>query len=80
LRADSSLNSAAHGEDIPEHYILHTLSFEILLPHIVVIPPEFDIKISAIDVESLITLKSSHLEIIILAKKLDPPHHILEVI
>ena len=33
------------------NYILHTFSFEILLPHIVVIPPEFDIKISAIDVK-----------------------------
>jgi hypothetical protein len=33
-------------------HILHTFSFEILLPHIVAIPPEFDIKISAIDVNS----------------------------
>ena len=27
-------------------YILHTLSFRILLPHIVVISPDFDIKTS----------------------------------
>jgi hypothetical protein len=27
---------------------MHTFSFEILQPHIVVIPPEFDINISAI--------------------------------
>ena len=32
--------------------LIHTFSFEILLPHIVVIPPKFDIKISAIDVKS----------------------------
>lgn len=30
-------------------HILHTFSFEILLPHIVVIPLELDIKISVID-------------------------------
>ena len=35
------------------HYILHTFSFEILLPHIVVIPPEVEIKISAINFEYL---------------------------
>jgi len=29
------------------NYILYTFSFEILLPHIAVTPPEFDIKISA---------------------------------
>ena len=28
--------------------LIHTFSGEILLPHIVVIPPEFDIKISRI--------------------------------
>jgi hypothetical protein len=32
------------------HTLIHTFSFEILLPNIVVIPPEFDIKISAINV------------------------------
>jgi hypothetical protein len=31
--------------------VIHTFLFEILLPHIVVIPPEFDINISAIDVQ-----------------------------
>jgi hypothetical protein len=30
------------------HTLIHTLWFEILLPHIVVILPEFDIQISAI--------------------------------
>jgi len=30
------------------HTLIHTFAFEILLPHIVVIPPEFDIQISAI--------------------------------
>jgi hypothetical protein len=39
-------------------HILYTFSFEILLPHIVVIPPEFDINVSAIDVESLLVSNS----------------------
>jgi hypothetical protein len=32
--------------------LVHTISFEILLPHIVVIPPEFDIQIAAVYMES----------------------------
>jgi hypothetical protein len=34
------------------YYILHTFPFEILLPHIVVTPTEFDIKTSRIFVVS----------------------------
>jgi hypothetical protein len=34
--------------EVGSHYILHTSAVEIPLPHIVVIPPESDIKISAI--------------------------------
>ncbi len=44
--------------------ILHTLSFEILLPHTVVIPLECDIKISAIDVKSGMSPKTCHTHII----------------
>ena len=39
-------------------HILHTFSLEILLPHIVVILPELDIKISALNVKSLTGSKS----------------------
>jgi hypothetical protein len=41
------------GSDCELHTLIHTSSFEILLPHIVVILPELDIKISAIDLYSL---------------------------
>ena len=34
------------------HTLIYTFSFEIVLPHIAVIPSELDIKISAIYVES----------------------------
>ena len=34
------------------HTLIHTFPFEILLPHIVVTPPEFDIKTSRIFVVS----------------------------
>jgi hypothetical protein len=43
---------------------MHTFSFEILQPHIVVIPPEFDINISAIDVKSWMSPKTYHTHII----------------
>jgi len=39
------------------HTLIHTFSFEIVLPHIVVIPSDSDIKISAIDVEYAILPK-----------------------
>ena len=43
---------------------MHTFSFEILLAHIVVILPEFDIKNSAIYVNSSISLNILHMKII----------------
>ena len=46
----SSLSSSLDHLDLTSHTLIHTLSFEILLPHIVIIPLELDIKISIIDV------------------------------
>jgi hypothetical protein len=48
----------------PTRSLIHTFSFEILLRHIVVILPEFDIKISAIDVKFWMSPKTCHTHII----------------
>jgi len=48
-----ALGRDAAGRRYPAtlHTLIHTFSLEILVPHIVVTPPEFDVQIPAIDVK-----------------------------
>jgi hypothetical protein len=63
-KVESAMTLPSYFGNCGLHTLIHICSFEILLPHIVVILPELDINIAAIDVKSWMSPKTYHTHII----------------